>query len=154
MTLMLILPLSVEAEKETRYAAVVFEDSPSRYTRALLDGLYERDVRATFLLGGRQLDRDPKSAELILAEGHEIGLHGATLHNMLDMSRREIAGELAKNRKILPEDAPVRFLCPPGGCCSDGVRQVTGVLELAILSWSADARTWKTGLCSVINGPS
>ena len=142
MMLMLFLPLSVEAEEENRYAAIVLEDSPSRYTRRLLDELYQRDVQVTFLMGGRQLDRDPEVAETILEEGHEIGLHGATLHNMLDMSRRDIARELEENRNFLPQDAKVRFLYPPGGCCSDGVRQVSRVLGLALLECSADARSW------------
>lgn len=143
-TLMLFLPFSVKAEEESRYAAVVLEDSPSRYTRMLLDELYLRDVQVTFLMGGRQLDRDPEVAETIWEEGHEIGLHGATLHNMLDLSRRDIARELEENRKLLPRDAQIRFLYPPGGCCSDGVRQVSRVLGLALLECTADARSWGT----------
>ena len=36
------------------------------------------------------------------------------------------------------------FLRPPGGCCSDNVRQVAKSRGLAILSWSVDPRDWAT----------
>ena len=36
------------------------------------------------------------------------------------------------------------FLRPPGGCCSDAVRQVAEARQLAILSWSVDPRDWAT----------
>ena len=32
----------------------------------------------------------------------------------------------------------------PGGCCSDAVRQVAQVRNLAILGWSVDPRDWAT----------
>ena len=33
---------------------------------------------------------------------------------------------------------------PPGGCCSDAVRQVAQAKNLAILGWSVDPRDWAT----------
>lgn len=135
-----LLALPVRGDT-VRCAAVIFEDSPSRYTQALLDGLYQRDLRVTFLVGGRQLDRDPRIVTLMTEEGHELGLHGHSLQNMLDMSRRQIGSEIHNNRIGLPEN-PL-FLCPPGGCCSDGVRQVAKTLEVSLLGWSVDARGWE-----------
>ena len=47
------LVLPVHAASGSRYVALTFDDGPSgKYTRALLDGLYDRGVKATFLLCG------------------------------------------------------------------------------------------------------
>ena len=39
-----------------KYVALTFDDGPSgKYTRRLLDGLYDRGVKATFLLCGDRI---------------------------------------------------------------------------------------------------
>ena len=130
---------------ETKYVALTFDDGPSgKYTRQLLDGLYDRGVQATFLLCGYRIREYPDLARRIFEEGHELGLHGYSHKNMQTMSRRDIADEISKTQALLPEGCSVRFLRPPGGCCSDGVRQVAEVRQLAILSWSVDPRDWAT----------
>ena len=50
---LMILPVQAE---ETKYVALTFDDGPSgKYTRKLLDGLYDRGVQATFLLCGYRM---------------------------------------------------------------------------------------------------
>ena len=139
-----LLLLPVQA-KETKYVALTFDDGPSgKYTRALLDGLYDRGVHATFLLCGYRMQDYPDLTQRIFDEGHEIGYHGFSHKNMKQMSRREIAKELDDSQAQLPEGCKPVFLRPPGGCCSDAVRQVSQVRNLAILNWSVDPRDWAT----------
>lgn len=139
---LLILPAEA---KETKYAALTFDDGPSgKYTRKLLDGLYDRGVQATFLLCGYRMKDYPDLTRRIWEEGHEIGYHGFTHKNMKQMSRRDIAKELEDSQVLLPEGCQPVFLRPPGGCCSDAVRQVAEVRNLAILNWSVDPRDWAT----------
>lgn len=140
-----LLPLPVRAVSETKYVALTFDDGPSgRYTRHLLEGLRERDVKATFLLCGYRIDQYPELTERIFREGHEIGYHGYSHSSMKTMSRRDIARELQDTRALLPEDCEPVFLRPPGGACSDAVREVSKARQLAILSWSVDPRDWAT----------
>ena len=140
---LLILP--VEAMDADKYVALTFDDGPSgRFTQQLLDGLQERRVKATFLLCGYRMEEFPEITQRIFSEGHEIGYHGFTHSNMKEMSRRAIAQELIDSQKLLPEDCEPVFLRPPGGCCSDGVRQVAEVRLLSILGWSVDPRDWAT----------
>lgn len=123
--------------------ALTFDDGPSgRYTRQLLDGLQERGVKATFFLCGYRIKEYPGETQRILDEGHEIGSHGYSHKNMQNLSRREIAQEIIDTQALLPEGCRVRFLRPPGGCCSDAVRQVAQARNLAILNWSVDPRDW------------
>ena len=140
---LLILP--AEAVTGDKYVALTFDDGPSgRFTTQLLDGLQERNVRATFLLCGYRMEQFPDLTQRIFSEGHEIGYHGFTHKNMKEMSRRSIAQEIIDSQNLLPEDCEPVFLRPPGGCCSDGVRQVAEVTGLSILDWSVDPRDWAT----------
>ena len=137
-----ILPVRGAEEK---YVVLTFDDGPSgRHTKLLLDGLEQRGVKATFLLCGYRMKEFPELTQRIFSEGHEIGFHGYSHGDMTQMSRRIIAAELFDCTQLLPEDCDPVFLRPPGGCCSDGVRQVAQARNLAILSWSVDPRDWAT----------
>lgn len=139
------LVLPVRAAEGTKYVALTFDDGPSgKYTRQLLDGLYDRGVKATFLLCGYRIKDYPDITQRIFDEGHEIGYHGYSHNNMKEMSRRTIASEILDTQALLPEGCTPVFLRPPGGCCSDGVRQVAEARQLAILNWSVDPRDWAT----------
>jgi peptidoglycan/xylan/chitin deacetylase (PgdA/CDA1 family) len=63
---------------------------------------------------------------------------------MKTMSRRDIAREIMNTHSLLPEGCVPKLLRPPGGCCSDGVRQVAQARQLAIISWSVDPRDWES----------
>lgn len=139
------LVLPVRAAEGTKYVALTFDDGPSgKYTRQLLDGLYDRGVKATFLLCGYRIKDYPDITQRIFDEGHEIGYHGYSHNNMKEMSRRTIASEILDTQALLPEGCVPVFLRPPGGCCSDGVRQVAEARQLAILNWSVDPKDWAT----------
>lgn len=140
-----LLAPAVRAQEQTCYVALTFDDGPSgRYTRRLLDGLWEREVKATFLLCGYRIKDYPDITQRIFDEGHEIGYHGYTHNSMEQMSRRTVASEIMDTQALLPEGCEPVFLRPPGGCCSDAVHQVAEARQLAILSWSVDPRDWAT----------
>lgn len=142
---MAFLILPADAAADTKYVALTFDDGPSgKYTRQLLDGLYDRGVKATFLLCGYRMKDYPDITQRIFDEGHEIGLHGYSHKTMKGMSRRDIAAEIIDSQALLPEECTPVFLRPPGGCCSDAVLQVAQARNLAILSWSVDPRDWAT----------
>ena len=138
------LVLPVQAVHGSKYVALTFDDGPSgKYTRTLLDGLYDRGAKATFLLCGYRIKDYPDIAQRILDEGHEIGYHGYSHDSMKTMSRRSIAQELMDTEALLPEGCHPAFLRPPGGFSSDGVRQVAQARGLAILHWSVDPQDWE-----------
>ena len=146
-----LLPLAASASDSPKYVALTFDDGPSgRFTRRLLDGLAERDAKATFFLCGYRLRDYPEEARRIFEEGHEIGIHGYSHDSMQYMSRRDIAREIVDTRDLLPEGCRPQWLRPPGGCCSDGVRQVAECKNLGILSWSLDPKDWNTDSAAAI----
>ena len=138
------LVLPVRADYGSKYVALTFDDGPSgKYTRALLDGLYDRGAKATFLLCGYRIKDYPDITQRIFDEGHEIGLHGYSHKNMLNLSRRDIARELMDTEDLLPEGCHPAFFRPPGGLRSDAIAQVAQARGLAILHWSVDPRDWE-----------
>jgi peptidoglycan-N-acetylglucosamine deacetylase len=56
--------------------ALTFDDGPTaRFTSEVLDLLDERQVKATFFVVGRALERDPEVGRQIVDAGHELGNH-------------------------------------------------------------------------------
>lgn len=139
------LALSLAGAGTPKYVVLTFDDGPTgSVTAKLLEGLAERNARATFFLCGYRMKDFPDMAEKILAGGHEIGCHGYSHKNMQMLSRRDIAGEISDMEALLPEGTPVHFLRPPGGCCGENVMQVAQAKGMPILEWSVDPRDWET----------
>lgn len=146
LALLLCLCLTLPATAQPpKYVALTFDDGPSgRFTRQLLEGLGERQVKATFLLCGYRMAQDPDLAGRIFAEGHEIGLHGYSHNCMACMTGEQIRRELANTVALLPKGCTCAFLRPPGGVVSGTVKSVAQEQNLAILSWNVDPRDWAT----------
>ena len=140
--ILLAMPVSAAEEK---LVALSFDDGPSgRFTRRLLDGLSERDARATFLLCGYRLELYPELAARILEEGHEIGLHGYSHDSMAEMCRCDLEDELERTTALLPADCRCLFLRPPGGQARGDTGEVAEDWGLALLYWSLDPKDWET----------
>lgn len=126
---------------EAKYAALIVSGGPhGEATEKLLEGLAERGAKATFFLCGENLEQHPDLVSRIASKGHELGLQGYGKDSMENLSRREIAKSFSDTRWLL--GTHVRFLRPPEGLCSDGIRQVAEVTGLAIIDCRADLRRW------------
>ena len=138
-----LLVLPAEAAETPKYVALTFDDGPSgRFTRRLLDGLAEREVKATFLLCGYRIPQYPNEARRIAAEGHEIGIHGYSHGDMSAMTRAQAEREILDTAALLPEGVRPTFLRPPGGMCGDGMCAAAKAQGLAVLNWSLDSKDW------------
>ena len=134
---------AVQAAENERYVALTFDDGPSgRFTRRLLEGLAQRDVKATFLLCGYRLKDYPSVAQAIFDGGHEIGLHGYSHKDMGKMTYAEAAKEITDTMALLPQGCAPAFLRPPGGSSGAATAQAARERGLALLNWSVDPRDW------------
>ena len=140
-----LLTFPVQAESGTKYAALTFDDGPSgRITRTLLEGLAERNVRATFFLCGYRLADYGEVAAEIRQKGHEVGLHGYSHDSMAKMSPSALRRELEDTQALLPAGCPVSLMRPPGGAASETVRSVAQDMNLSVVFWSVDPKDWST----------
>ena len=146
-----LLALPVRAEGGNKYVALTFDDGPSgRYTRELLEGLRERNVRATFFLCGYRLETYGELAGQIRRQGHEIGLHGYSHDSMAKMSPAGLTRELTNTHALLPEGCVVNLMRPPGGQANRTVSDAAREQGLSIISWSVDPKDWATNDTSLI----
>ncbi len=123
--------------------ALTFDDGPSgRFTRRLLEGLEQRQVKATFLLCGYRMAQDSKTTRQIFEAGHEIGLHGYSHKNMGKMSEKAARKEILDTLALLPSGCTPAFLRPPGGNSSPALRAAAEDAGFALLGWSVDPRDW------------
>lgn len=138
-----LLGIPVRGASGEKYVALTFDDGPSgRFTRRLLEGLEERNVKATFLLCGYRLKDYPDTAAAIYKAGHEIGLHGYSHKDMGKMTLAQAAKEITDTMALLPEGCQPAFLRPPGGSGGEGVTTAAKNAGLALLTWSVDPRDW------------
>jgi peptidoglycan/xylan/chitin deacetylase (PgdA/CDA1 family) len=67
----------------------------------ILDLLARRSLPATFFVPGRVAERHPDRVREILADGHEVALHGYTHRSPATLPREEEEAELVKAKGIL-----------------------------------------------------
>ena len=139
-----LLPVRAE-EGETKYIALTFDDGPSgRFTTALLDGLAEREVHATFFLCGYRVEQFPTLTARISAEGHEIGSHSDRHQFMNEQSAAGVCADLKAAEETIMQAAGKRptLLRPPGGIYSTAVLRETCCADLPVILWSVDPHDW------------
>lgn len=130
------------AAETPKLIAITFDDGPRRSTTtALLDGLAERGVKATFFLIGKQLENNEDLIRRMDAEGHQIGIHTYDHVSLTGLSKADFDAQVAVTRQklmdILGHDG--FLLRPPYGAVDDTVRKNAGC---PIILWSIDPEDW------------
>ncbi len=131
--------------EELRYVALTFDDGPHpRFTRQILDTLQERDVRATFFVVGRHVDRYPEVVRRMLDEGHEVGSHTYNHLNMLRADEETTISELSQTEQALKRaaDFTPRLFRPPRGLYNSTVLQVAHDRGYTMALWSLSSQDW------------
>jgi LCP family protein required for cell wall assembly len=99
-----------------RTVALTFDDGPDpTWTPKILDALRRHGATATFFVVGAQVDKHPDLVRRIVAEGHQLGLHSFTHHDLGPMSqrRRRIEFELTRNAVAYATGMDVKLFRPP-----------------------------------------
>ena len=140
-----LVPIRAEAKTGGKLVALTFDDGPSgKFTRQLLEGLAQRNAKATFLRCGYRMEQYPELTERIFREGHEIGLHGYSHKFMQNMCRAEVTQEIQRGMALLPEGCEAVLLRSPGGLYRICVIDAAAEQGLSILHWSVDPKDWAT----------
>ena len=112
----------IPPQKLTRkpVVALTFDDGPNaRYTRRLLDVLYEEQAPATFFLVGEQIEGNEIIVKEMAASGHEIDSHTSSHPNLNQLTEGETRIDLERMQamldKALGRQAAVKYLRPPYG---------------------------------------
>ena len=148
-----LLAAPVRAADAEKWVALTFDDGPSgALTGRLLDGLAERNVRATFFVCGYRVAQYPEALRRIAAEGHEIGLHSDKHDYMQKMGHAAVLDDLTRCRAAVAEccGAEARLFRPPGGLYSEAVLRASGELGLSVILWSVDPEDWDAAKAAAV----
>lgn len=130
--------------KEAPKIAITFDDGPSpSWTGKLLDGLKERNVKATFFLIGENVKQSPELVKREAEEGHLVGNH--TYHHV-EITR--VSDEKAKEEILMTNEAiteitgkEVSYMRPPFGAWQ---KQLEWELDVMPVMWTIDPLDWTT----------
>lgn len=122
--------------------ALTFDDGPSDYTTALLDGLEEYDAKATFFVIGKKVEKYPDIVKRAHDDGHLIGNHSYDHINLLASSLSEIEESITKNADLIESitgERPLFFRAPHGYTTALQLKK----LDTFFVKWSVDSNDWK-----------
>lgn len=130
--------------KEAPQIAITFDDGPSKaWTGKLLDGLKERNVKATFFLIGENVKSAPEIVKREADEGHLVGNH--TYHHVEITC---VPDEKAKEEILMTNEAiteitgeEVSYMRPPFGAWQ---KQLEWELDVMPVMWTIDPLDWTT----------
>lgn len=131
-----------EMEGDRKLIAITFDDGPRRTTTtALLDGLAQRGVPATFFLIGEQIPGNEDILRRMVAEGHQLGIHSYTHMKLTALNNADFSAEVGRTRTVIQNAVgPMElFLRPPYGMSDNGVKTRAGA---PIILWSIDPEDW------------
>ena len=142
-----------EGQEENRpLAALTFDYGPSaEYTPRLLDGLKERNIKASFFLLGRNIPGNEEIVERMQEEGHLIGNHTYNHVQLSAISEAEAREEILKTNNIIYEitgNYP-QYMRPPFGSWKKNLELC---VEMIPVFWNIDTMDWKSqDVSSILN---
>ncbi len=127
-----------------KYVALTFDDGPnSTYTPLLLDGLAQRQVKATFFVIGKNIPGNEEIIARMHEEGHVIGNHTYDHVKICDLSAEEACAQLEKTSALVKEitGEDTEFVRPPFGAWNS--RMECSFSMIPVL-WNVDPLDWTT----------
>lgn len=130
--------------EEYRQVALTFDDGPHPvYTEELLDGLAERNVKATFFVVGKNIPGNEDLIARMEEEGHLIGNHTYDHAKICDMSGTDACEQVEKTSSLVKEitGKNTEFVRPPFGAWNKDME--CSFVMIPVL-WDVDSLDWTT----------
>lgn len=138
---------ATEGESETesegeKLVALTFDDGPHEgSTERLLEGLKEREVKATFFLIGSSIEGKEEMVKQMAQDGHLIGSH--TFHHvqLTKLSLEEACEEITMTNEAITAvtGQTVEYIRPPYGSWNSRLECAVNMQEVG---WTVDPRDW------------
>ncbi|NLY52279.1 MAG: polysaccharide deacetylase family protein [Firmicutes bacterium] len=130
---------------ELPFIALTFDDGPDPvYTPMILDILREKDVRATFFMIGKHVERYPDIVQRIVDEGHDIGNHTYSHRNLYGLDEKNTWHEIAKADEVISKVTGIKphLFRPPRGMYTNASIRFAHELGYTTVLWSVSSRDW------------
>lgn len=135
---------------DRKRVALTFDDGPHPYyTKELLDGLKERNVKATFFVVGKNIPGNEDVIRQMDQEGHLIGNHTYDHVKICDMNGPDACEQIEKTSSLIREltGSDTEFVRPPFGAWNKDME--CSFVMIPVL-WDVDPRDWCTNNTSDI----
>jgi peptidoglycan-N-acetylglucosamine deacetylase len=129
----------------TGHVALTFDDGPDPASTPLfLEALALTGTKATFFLLGSMLERAPELGRRIVAEGHEVAVHGWAHRAHIARSPQGTYRDVAKARDLVAAvtGATPHFYRPPYGVTTAMTLAASRRLGMRPVLWTAWGRDW------------
>jgi peptidoglycan/xylan/chitin deacetylase (PgdA/CDA1 family) len=125
--------------------ALTFDDGPDpASTPGVLDALAHHGALATFFVLVDRAEAHPELIRRMLAEGHDVGLHGLDHQRLTRLDRRAVADHIAAGfgRLAAVSGRKPHWFRPPYG--SQDLRSYVAARRcgMDVVVWSADCEDW------------
>lgn len=130
-----------------KVVALTFDDGPSPvWTPRILDELKESDVKATFFVIGKHVEKYPLIAKRIVQEGHDIGNHGYEHRVLLYYKMDELEDEIKHTEKIIKDATGVTtvYFRPPKAWVTPEEKKRIKEMGYKIILWNLNSKDWVT----------
>jgi peptidoglycan/xylan/chitin deacetylase (PgdA/CDA1 family) len=134
---------SVSKTEDAPVVAITFDDGPHEtYTPILLEGLKQRNVKATFFVIGESAKAHPELIKQMVDEGHLVGSHTYSHVQLTKLSIDKAEEEIDKANEAIYEACNVypKFIRPPYGSWNETLEEKT---DMNAVLWSVDPYDWK-----------
>lgn len=138
------LPVTGRAfnDEDSKKIALTFDDGPHPYyTQQLLDGLKERDAKATFFITGQNVEAYPEIVNQIYKNGHLIGNHTYSHMQLTSSNAETFKKEIIKTNEIIKEvtGEDTIYIRPPYGSWN---KEFEKELNMFPVLWTIDPLDW------------
>jgi peptidoglycan/xylan/chitin deacetylase (PgdA/CDA1 family) len=142
-----ILPMSTVAcvRTDEPVVSLTYDDGPNpRHTPGILDALAEYGAKATFFVMVTAAEKHPELVHRIVAEGHEVALHGLDRTRLNKLPLRQATALIweAKQRLERIVGHKITIFRPSAGAQTMQQYLATRALGMEVVIWSAWATDW------------
>ena len=137
---------ALDYPKNAKFVALTFDDGPGAYTEELLDYLKSENIKASFFVVGKQVEKSPDIIKRIYNEGHDIGNHSYSHKNLTKLSQAQQILEIQKCSDLIKKitgESPI-LMRPPGGNFNKVTQTINSQKNMRIIKWSVDTRDWES----------
>ncbi|QSB11936.1 polysaccharide deacetylase family protein [Lysinibacillus fusiformis] len=127
------------------YAAITFDDGPSKYTKEIVDILVDHDIKATFFFIGQNAVNYPQYVTYAKQQQMSIGSHSWEHKELSEVSSSEQITDLNKTNEVLSSiiGEPVTLLRPPYGAFNEQLKQNARNQNMKMVMWNRDPEDWR-----------
>jgi len=130
---------SSNKKTDRNIVSLTFDDGPTEITPEILNLLAKYNQKATFFCIGKQVEKHPETAKIIVGQGHVIANHTYSHTNKMGfLSKKEVHKEIASTQNIIQHttDKIPNLFRPPFGVTNPNIARACKENRVEVIGWN------------------